>query len=346
MFLQATTTYGSLIPGSEYIRSLVRQGTISKDAAKRLRWMDHYARSQNGRQTCRYFGISAQTFYRWKNRYDPYDLTTLEEESRRPRHVRQPETPVKVIERIRELREEHPRWGRDKLAVLLKREGVEISGSTVGREMKKLKARGLLVEPENVRQAKLARKRRRKPRYAVRKPKGYKVEAPGDLVQVDTLRIRLIPNEERFHFSAWDRVSKFAGMKAYKRQTSTAAADFLHHLKTKFPFRIKAIQIDGGSEFMDQFEEACRRAKIRLFLNPPRHPEMNGGVERSNRTHREEFYEVEDVSLDAGEHNKQLAHYEYCYNYIRPHRALDMQTPYEYYLQWKRTRRAQVSRMS
>jgi transposase InsO family protein len=134
-------------------------------------------------------------------------------------------------------------------------------------------------------------------------------------------------------------------MKAYKRQTSSAAADFLYHLKTKFPFRIKAIQIDGGSEFMDQFEEACRRSKILLFLNPPHRPELNGGVERSNRTFREEFYEVEDVSLDVGEHNKQLVGYPYCHNYIRPHRALDMQTPNEYYLQWKRIRRAQVSRM-
>ncbi|MGA2363342.1 MAG: helix-turn-helix domain-containing protein [Candidatus Aminicenantales bacterium] len=44
---------------------------MSQGAAKRLRWMDHYARSGNARQTCRYFGISAQTFYRWKNRHDP-----------------------------------------------------------------------------------------------------------------------------------------------------------------------------------------------------------------------------------------------------------------------------------
>jgi putative transposase len=171
------------------------------------------------------------------------------------------------------------------------------------------------------------------------------MEAPGDLVQFDTFRVRLIPNEERFHFSAWDQDSKFAGMKVYKRQTSMAATDFLHHLKTKFPFWIKAIQIDGGSEFMEQFEEACRRKKIPLFLNPPRHPEPNGGVERSSRTHREEFYEVEDASLDVGEHRKQLVKYEYCHNYIRPHRALDMQTPNEYYLQCKRTQKARVSRM-
>jgi transposase len=167
MYLQATTTYGSLIPGSEYIRSLVRQGTISKDGARRLQWFDYYERCGNARRTCRYFGISAQTFYRWKSRFDRYDLTTLEEESRRPHAVRQPQTALGVKERILALREEHPRWSRDKLAVLLQKEGIKVSGSTVGRVMARLRARGLLVEPASVRLAKLARKRRRKPRYAV-----------------------------------------------------------------------------------------------------------------------------------------------------------------------------------
>jgi len=145
------------------------------------------------------------------------------------------------------------------------------------------------------------------------------VEAPGDLVEVDTLRVSLLPDEKRFHFSAWDKLTRLVGMKAYKRQTSTAAADFLYHLKTKFPFPRKAIQIDGGSEFMDQLEEACKRAEILLFQHPPGQPELNEGVERSNRTHWEEFYEVQDVSLNLEEHNQQLARYEYVHNYIRPH---------------------------
>jgi len=346
MYLQPTSTYGSLIPGSEYMRSLVRQGTISRDAAKRMRWMDHYARGQNARQTCRYFGISPQTFYRWKRRYDPYDLTTLEEESRRPHAVRQPETPLRVIERIMALREEHPRWSRDKLAVLLEKEGIKVSGSTVGRVMARLRARGLLVEPASVRLAKLARKRRRKPRYAVRRPKGYRVEAPGDLVQVDTLRVRLLPNELRIQFRAHDVISKRAGLKVYKKLTSGAAAEFLHHLKMKFPFRIKAIQIDGGSEFMDQFEAGCRRRKILLFVNPPHRPEMNGGVERGNRTDREESYEVKELSLNMEELNQQVEEYEREFNYDRPHRALAMRTPHAYYLLWKKNQHIQVSRMS
>jgi len=346
MYPHQARIYGDIIPGSEFIRSLVRQGTISKDASKRLRWFDYYAACGNVRKTCRYFGISAQTFYRWKNRYDPLDPTTLEEESRRPHKVRRPLTPERVVERIRELREEYPRWGKEKLAVLLRREGIKLSGSTVGRVMRRLRARGLLVEPENVRQAKLARKRRRKPRYAVRKPKGYRVEAPGDLVQVDTLQVRLCPDEVRFQFSARDTISRFDGLRAYKRQTSTAGADFLHYLRKKFPFRIKAIQIDGGSEFKDQFEEACRGKNILLFEPPPRSPELNGRVERANRTHREEFYEVYDVDLNLEEHNRQLAEWSYTYNYIRPHQALDYLTPFEYYRQWKRNQKIKVSLMS
>jgi transposase len=109
MYLHSAQGYGFLIPGSEYIRSLVCQGTISKDAARRLRWMDRYAEHGNARLTCRYFGISVQTFYRWKSRYDPYDLTTLEESSRRPHRVRLRKTPEAVERRILELRERYPR---------------------------------------------------------------------------------------------------------------------------------------------------------------------------------------------------------------------------------------------
>jgi len=163
---------------------------------------------------------------------------------------------------------------------------------------------------------------------------------------VDTLQVRLVANEVRFQFSAWDMAAKYCAFRAYRRQTSTAAADFLHHLKTKFPFRTKAIQIDGGSEFMDQFEEACRRLEITLFANPPGCPEMNGGVERSNRTSREEFYEVEDLALVMEELNRHLEEWEYTYNYVRPHQTLDYLTPNEYYRKRKKIQKSKVSLMS
>ncbi len=126
------------------------------------------------------------------------------------------------------------------------------------------------------------------------------------------------------------------GVKTYKRQTSAVVADSLYHLKMKFPFRTQAIQIDGGLEFMDQFEEACERAKIMLLVNPPLRPQSNGDVERSNRTHLEKVYEVEDVSLDCGGHNQLLAKYKYDHSCIRHHRSFEFKTPYLYCAQWKK----------
>ena len=339
MSIGPTRGYGLIIPKTNYITSLVRQGTISKEAAKRLRWMDHYHRYRNARLTCRYYGISPQTFYRWKNRYDPYDLRTLESGSHRPYKVRHPETPVKVVERVQKVREQYPRWGRDKLAVLLMKEGIETSASTVGRVMNRLKARGRLREPENVRLAKLARKRRRKPRYAVRMPKGYSIEAPGDLVQMDTLKLQLMSNDVRCHFSARDVVSRWDCARAFRRQTSFAAARFLEYLETKFPFKIKAIQIDGGSEFKKDFEEAIQERQIQLFVIPPRSPKLNGYVERANRMYREEFYEVETIGHTMEEHNRQLERWQYTCNYVRPHQALDYLTPAEYHELWLESQR-------
>lgn len=92
--------------------------------------------------------------------------------------------------------------------MLLKREGIEVSASTVGRVINRLKAKGVLVEPLNTTLAKFARRRKWKPRYATRKPKGYKIKGPGDLVQVDTLRVSLLPDEVRYQFSAKDCVVK------------------------------------------------------------------------------------------------------------------------------------------
>jgi Helix-turn-helix domain len=65
---------------------LARAGVeLSREGRVRLAWMDCYRRCRNVAHTCRHFGISRQTFYRWQRLYDPYDLTTLEERSHCPR---------------------------------------------------------------------------------------------------------------------------------------------------------------------------------------------------------------------------------------------------------------------
>src|SRR3981081_3585427 len=85
---------------------------LSRAAQTRLQWMLFYFfNGRNGVRTCRHFGISRQTFYRWKRRVDRHDLTTLEEHSPRPPKVRQPTWTAKLAERVAARRPAPPPWG-------------------------------------------------------------------------------------------------------------------------------------------------------------------------------------------------------------------------------------------
>jgi len=314
---------------------------LSRKARQRLKWFDYYdSRGRNARLTCRHFDISPQTFYRWKRRYNRKELSSLEDRSHRPCHVRQPTYSVELVEAVLRLREEYPRWGKDKLVVLLREKGFSCSASTVGRIIGKLKKRGVLKEPvpNNI----SARKRQRQRSYALRKPKDYKVVQPGELVQLDTLDIRPLPGVLLKHFTAHDVISRWDVVSVHSRATATTAAHFLDTLESRMPFPVKAIQVDGGSEFEAVFEEECQKRGIKLFVLPPRSPKLNGAVERAHRTHTEEFYEVTDSSFELSELRDELLAWEQVYNTIRPHQALGYVTPLKFLEQRKYYERKEV----
>ncbi len=54
----------------------------------------------------------------------------------------------------------------------------------------------------------------------------------------------------------------------------------------------RSIQVDGGSEFMKDFDAACQAKGIPLYVLPPKRLQYNGGVERINRTMRDDLYAV------------------------------------------------------
>jgi len=110
---------------------------------------------------------------------------------------------------------------------------------------------------------------------------------------------------------------------------SALAAGFLNSLRQRLPFPLKAVQVDGASEFQADFEQACQELGIRLFVLPPRSPKLNGHVERAQRTHAEEFYEVYDGDLQIPALGQALLAWEHVYNTIR-HQSLDGLTPFEY----------------
>lgn len=308
---------------------------LSSEARRRLRWMEYYlAHGRSVTRTCRHFDISRETFYRWRRRYDPRRLESLEDDrkSRRPHRVRQPQTPPQVVGRIRALREAYPRWGERKLAVLLQREGHSVAHATVGRVLARLRRVGQLREPPLVKAALYKRRRRARlqRRYARRMPWGYIPRQPGDLVQIDTTPITLFAGCQRVHITARDVVSRTDVVAAYKQGNSSAAEHFLRHELPRMGFPIRAIQIDGGSEFKAKFERACEAQGIALYVLPPRSPRLNGKVERAHRTHQEEFYDLVEVPDDLVAHNALLREHEAIYNGVRPHQALGYLTPKEY----------------
>jgi putative transposase len=293
----------------------------------KLRAITLFKEIGNVRVVCETFGIGRATLYRWVKRFDPTDLSSLKEESRRPRRVREPLWSRELVKAVKAFREEYPRWGKDKLAVLVREQGHEASVSTVGRILNHLKQRGELREPR--RRAISAKRRSRRP-YGVRKPKDYRVERPGDLVEVDSLDVRPFPWVSLKQFTARDVISKWDVIEARRHATARTAKEFIDTLQQRMPFKVKALQVDGGSEFYSDFEEECQRRDISLFVLPPKSPKLNGCVERAHRTHTEEFYEVYEVPWNVTELNPELRRWENIYNGVRPHQALNYKTPLQF----------------
>lgn len=327
-------TYGVVVPKLGRIRATI---TLTKPAKQRLKWMEFYgSHGHNARLTCRHYGISPDVFYRWKRRYNPRNLATLEDNkrSRRPRNVRQPQTDPATVTRIKQLREQYPRWGKKKLHAMLVSDGLMVSEATVGRTLTRLRAKGQLSEPPIV-TARLAGRKRRsmsKRPHALRRDWDYKPTAAGDLVQVDTLHVHDHMGQKRYQFTASDYIGKFTARTAATSVSSSSASSVLNALDDRLPVPVKAIQVDGGSEFMAVFEKACQARGIRLYVLPPHSPKLNGVVERMNRTSREEIYDLglhELTTVD--EHNQLLKAQDHIYNHIRPHQALGMKTPNEYH---------------
>jgi len=302
---------------------------LSRIARARLGMLDwHRAHGENVSRTARHFGYSRPTLYRWLDRYDRSRLESLEDRSSRPIHRRRPTWTLAELIAVRRLRERYPRWGKDKLVVLVRRDGIRLSVSMVGRILGRLRATGELREP--IRRGISARRRAWRRPHAVRKPAGFVAAAPGDLVQVDTLDVRLLPGLVLKQFTARDVVSRWDVLELRTTASARSAVAILDALAARMPFPLRALSVDNGSEFMAEFEATCAERGIALLTLPPRSPKLNGSVERANRTHTEEFYEVTDAEATLADLRPALLAWEATYNTVRPHQALGYLTPAEY----------------
>ena len=328
--------YGSILPGAATLARILpkgaseaRESPLSREAKRRLRAVDwHEAHGRRPGLTARHFGVSRSTLYEWLKRYRQSGPRGLEDRSRRPHCVRQPSWSPELVTAVLQLREQHPRWGKDKLAVLLHRQNWQVSVSMVGRILSQLRRQGRLPLPDLRDPWRISQPRPRP--YAIRKPRDYLPQAPGDLVEVDTADVRPLPTRIFKHFTARDVVSRWDVLDVHYQATAQAAASFLDTLLERMPFPVRAIQVDGGSEFKSAFEALCQERGLLLFVLPPRSPKLNGHVERAQRTHKEEFYQMLDPPDSIAGLRQSLRAQEVCYNTVRPHQSLGQKTPAEW----------------
>jgi putative transposase len=267
-------------------------------------------------------GVPLANLYRWRKKVVPA--------SRRPKQPRRPVWPSELVQAVERLRLDFPMWGKDKLAPLLAKQGFKTSVSTVGRILAHLVKRGVVDPVPVLRGRKLTYARKPKRKWAVRLPRDITASKPGGLVQLDTVHLSLGPANPVRQFTAYCPVAKWTVAKAFRRATASAAALFLDKLVADMPFKVEAIQVDGGSEFMAEFETACQSRGLKLYVLPPKSPQMNGGVERCNGAWRYEFYAAYELPATVEDLNPIIDSFQHLYNHHRPHGALGGLTPSEY----------------
>ena len=275
--------------------------------------------------------VSRASYFRWKKRYKADGFDGLESLSKRPHNLRSSCKTKELVDHVLSIRRKHPLFGKNKIAVILKRDyDITISTSTVGRIL------SYLLKQNRIKYASFyTGKYEPKPRifskHAQRLPRGLESKKPGELIQIDHMTIKLDNGHEVKHFQAICPITRYVVSRAYRNATSSRAAAFLDFIRQKLPFPIISIQVDGGCEFMGEFEQTCKSHEFPLYVLPPRMPKMNAFIERMNGTAKSEFYKLYDKSNNLETINHHLNHYNEFYNTYHHHYGLQGNTPMEYY---------------
>lgn len=293
-------------------------------AQRQVKWrsglLEHASKTGNVSKTCRHFGISRKTFYKWTKRYSEQKDAGLADLPRTPHRIPRA-TPPEVVSKVIYLRENY-HFGPSRISGYLKRyHQIQIAHSTVHRI---LQSRGLNRLPSS----------RKKYERQNHKWTRYEKQQPGHRLQVDVKFLERIPGSSKrlYQYTAIDDCTRVRVLKIYDKCNQKTAIQFIDEVIRRLPFRILVVQTDNGSEFQSSFHWHLRDLDIQHAYIKPRTPRLNGKVERSHRVDDQEFYQLLDkdgVTDNIQLFNKKLREWEDYYNFHRPHGALDGQTPYE-----------------
>jgi transposase InsO family protein len=313
-----------LVPLYAMIQTITKYKDLSKEAKKKQKWMDYYEKCQNASKTCRYFGIARKTFYKWKKRYEPNNLYTLEEKDRAPHKRREREITTEQERRIVKLRKKYIRYGKIKLSVIYKREYKEdISSWKVQKIIEKY---NLYYHP---RKAHRIAKKRRKSKKKKLITKLKKKPHTGFLWCLDLI-VRYWNNKKRYIYTGIDHYGKIAYARMYKSKNSMNGKDFLEKLWYLSDGKIEKIQTDNGTEFEGWFDKSVRKLELDRYYSRAYTPKDNTYDERFNRTVQEEFIDLGNVYTNPKIFNPRLTEWLVEYNFNRPHESLNYKTPIEF----------------
>ena len=316
---------------STYNEALRFRDMITPKAEERARILTFWKRHGDA-ATKEAFRVSRPTLYRWQAMLTASNgkLESLVPKSTAPKNKRKRVIPREIEDLIAAERKMEC-IGKDKLAILIKEDGVGTqSSSTVGRMISDLKQQGKLRDPKKFSlSGKTGRMIERKP--TPYKPKLRSKGYEGALAKADTI-VRFTNGIKRFILTAIDLETEFAFAYAYTSHSSKNAADFIKTFKSVAPLSLTHVQTDNGSEFKDHFEFFCGKEHITHFLSYPRMPKMQSEIERFNRTLSEAFIARNRhlLAYDLDAFNRALMEWLLWYNTRRPHWSIGLCSPMRY----------------
>ena len=265
--------------------------------------------------TCRAFGISRKTGYKWLERQaTAASVSALTDHSRRPHHS-PTRTNERITRRVVELRMLYG-WGGEKLVPFLAAEGITLAARTIDR----------IIAREGLTRGDAA------PAAA---PRRFTHAAPNDLWQLDAKGHYPLSGGRRCHpLSVVDDHSRFAvGLYAlatlHARPVQVALIDCFERYGVP-----RAMLMDHGTPWwappnaagLSVLSVFLLKQGIRLRHGRVRHPQTQGKVERFHRTLGERL-RWWGVPADLGGFARAFAAFRTEYNEVRPHEALGQEPP-------------------
>jgi transposase len=231
---------------------------------ERLAVLD-YANEHGIRATARRFALNRKTVNTWRDRHRAAGLEGLVPRypKRRPRRVSS-----EIVELISYARREL-RYGSSRTKLWLKR--VHRRHAAIWTIQRVFRDIGI---------PRRQRARQRKPRQL----KLFEKDKPGDSVQVN-VKIVTIGRSKAFQYTAIDDHSRYRVLKLYTRLNQHSSIDFLGELRRSFPFPIRRLQCDNGTEFPLAFSLARSGSRDPPSIHPPAPPatEWEGRTQPSDR---------------------------------------------------------------